>query len=325
MSKPFTSVIIPTYNRSSSLFQALKSIENQTLQTNRFEVIIIDDGSTDETEEICLNNYNFDLRYKFQSNQGDAAARNTGAQLAQGDFLVFMDDDIRVEPDYLEGLINFYRDGSPMIVMGKSIIGSDSTDGTFQVVMSQIIDDRKVGDLPKFDQLCSNNMGVCRKDYFAIGGMQSLGFKGSDMWCDVDFAYRAFQKGYQFRLNPEAVIFHIDQNLESRQKYMHRSEEIASRAVALFKRYPGLQPHLSMFNDMTPFSIRVDPINLSVRKLFRRLSASGPVLWLLQSFAGFFENLYPSPTILKPLYRWINGAYIYRGYRKGLTASKQVE
>ena len=265
------------------------------------------------------------MRYKFQSNQGDAAARNTGAQLARGDFLVFLDDDIRIEQPYLEGLINFYRTGSPEIVMGKSIIASGSTNSTFQIIMSQTIDDRDIGNTPKFDRLCSNNMGVSKEDYFAIGGMQNLGFNGSDMWCDVDFAYRAFQKGYQFRLNPEVVSYHIDQNLESRQDYMHRSEEIAFRAVTLFDRYPGLQPHIPMFNDMTPFSIHIDPVVLSIRKLVRRLSASAPGLWSLQSCASLFEIIYPFPSVLKPLYRWINGAYIYRGYHRGLKAIKQVE
>ena len=325
MTSPFTSVIIPTYNRSNSLFHALKSIGDQTLNQNCFEVIVIDDGSTDDTEQICFNNFHFKLRYKFQSNQGDAAARNTGAQLACGDFLVFLDDDIRVDPDYLVELVNSYQKGSHLIVMGKCINQSNPSSSAFQNIMSQTIDERKTSNTPNFDQLCSNNMGIGKQDYFAIGGMQSLGLQGSDMWCDVDFAHRAFLKGYRFKLNPKAVCYHLDQNLESRQKYMRRSEEMAFRAVTLFKKYQGLQPYLRMFNDMTPLSICADPINLSFRKLVRRLSSSKAVLFSLQISAGIFERLYPSPIILKTLYRWINGAYIYRGYHRGITASKQVE
>jgi glycosyltransferase involved in cell wall biosynthesis len=325
MTSTFTSVIIPSYNRSIFLFNTLKTIEDQILDKNCFEVIVIDDGSTDETEQICHNQYNFKLRYKFQSNQGDAAARNTGAQLARGDFLVFLDDDIRIEPGYLSGLVDSFLKGSRLIVMGKCITYIFPSRSVFQNVMSQTIDERKPSNTPEFDQLCSNNMGVGKHDYFTIGGMQNLGFHGSDIWCDVDFAYRAFQKGYQFRLNPEAVCFHLDHNLESRQNYIRRSEEMASRAVFLFKKYPGLQPHLRMFNDMTPLSISGDPFFLNLRKLVRRLSASRPILFSLQIFADFFERLYPSPIILKPLYRWINGAYIYLGYRTGITSIKQVE
>ena len=246
MTEIFISVIIPTYNRCNSLLLALRSLDNQKIPNEDFEVIVVDDGSTDNTEQVCLNQFNFDLQYKYQSNHGDAAARNTGARMARGDFLVFLDDDIRIEPGYLEGLSSYYSTEPSTIIMGKTVNKSETAANTFQSIMSQTIDERMKSETPGFDQLCSNNMGLKKEDYFRIGGMQSLGFEGSDMWCDVDFAYRAYKNNFQFRRNLEAVCFHVDKNLETRSKFMLRSEEISTRAVALFGKYPQLQSHLSI-------------------------------------------------------------------------------
>ena len=87
--RPLVSVIVPTYNRAPIIGQALESIFAQTY-TN-IEVIVIDDGSTDGTAEIVQSFAG--VRYHFQSNHGAASARNTGLQLAQGNFIAFLDSD----------------------------------------------------------------------------------------------------------------------------------------------------------------------------------------------------------------------------------------
>ncbi|MFH1876665.1 MAG: glycosyltransferase [Candidatus Omnitrophota bacterium] len=96
MKKPFYSVLIPTYNRSAFLRIALQSVLRQTYSD--FEIIIIDDGSTDTTADVVdeyRKNSNQCIWYLYQENRGPAAARNRGLALAQGTFICFLDSDDR--------------------------------------------------------------------------------------------------------------------------------------------------------------------------------------------------------------------------------------
>ena len=81
-------VVIPTYNRAHLIKDAVESVLNQTYQD--FELIVIDDGSTDNTREV-LAIYKDKLRYIYQENQGRSAARNHGIKLAQGEYIAFLD------------------------------------------------------------------------------------------------------------------------------------------------------------------------------------------------------------------------------------------
>jgi GT2 family glycosyltransferase len=90
---PLVSVIVPTYNRAYCLPRALGSILAQT--HSRFEVILIDDGSTDDTRELVARSYGHDprIKYVYQDNQGVTAARNAGLRLVQGDYIALLDSD----------------------------------------------------------------------------------------------------------------------------------------------------------------------------------------------------------------------------------------
>jgi len=108
---PKVSVIIPTYNRAQYLPQALDSVLAQTYQD--FEVIIVDDGSTDNTREIIDNyiqRYIYDsskIRYFHQANKGAASARNAGIQQACGEYIAFLDSDDLWLPQKLVKSLDF--------------------------------------------------------------------------------------------------------------------------------------------------------------------------------------------------------------------------
>ena len=89
------SVIIPTYNRSQFLKKILNSLLGQTQEKCDYEIIVVDDGSTDDTS-LILNTIKTSYNFKFvrQKNAGLSAARNHGATQAQGEILLFLDDDI---------------------------------------------------------------------------------------------------------------------------------------------------------------------------------------------------------------------------------------
>ncbi|MCG2725690.1 MAG: glycosyltransferase family 2 protein [bacterium] len=101
----YLTVIIPTYNRAETMKKCLKAIEAQTYTASRFEVIIVDDGSTDKTEELAadfVRQGTVDARYYRQKNRGPAAARNLGIKNADGEILLFIGDDIIAAPDLLK-------------------------------------------------------------------------------------------------------------------------------------------------------------------------------------------------------------------------------
>ena len=95
----FFSVIIPTYNRRHLFDIALKSVLNQTYKD--FEVIVVDDGSTDQTNEV-INNFNdARIKYLYQENHGVSHARNRGLEISRGKFIAFLDSDDRWVPQKL--------------------------------------------------------------------------------------------------------------------------------------------------------------------------------------------------------------------------------
>jgi GalNAc5-diNAcBac-PP-undecaprenol beta-1,3-glucosyltransferase len=103
-STPFFTVVIPSYNRAALLGDVLQSVQAQTFQD--FEVILVDDGSTDETAAVVQKLAAADprIRYQYQQNAERGAARNTGIKAAKGDFVVFFDSDDEMKPDYLQVL-----------------------------------------------------------------------------------------------------------------------------------------------------------------------------------------------------------------------------
>jgi glycosyltransferase involved in cell wall biosynthesis len=93
------SVIIPTYNNAGTLLRAVQSVQRQSFPAH--EIIVIDDGSTDETLAVVTNFAN-EVRFISQINAGVSAARNRGAELATGEWLAFLDADDEYEPDRLK-------------------------------------------------------------------------------------------------------------------------------------------------------------------------------------------------------------------------------
>lgn len=96
------SILVPAYNAESTIEQALRSALAQT-ETN-IEVLVVDDGSTDATEArvLALQREDSRIRYRYQENAGPGAARNTGLENCTGDYIIFLDADDWIEPDYLE-------------------------------------------------------------------------------------------------------------------------------------------------------------------------------------------------------------------------------
>jgi len=101
---PKVSVIIPTYNYGQYIDKSIDSVLSQTYTD--FEIIVIDDGSTDNTRTIVETKYRDKVKYIYQENRGAPAARNQGLREAKGDFIVFLDADDWFAPENLEYKVN---------------------------------------------------------------------------------------------------------------------------------------------------------------------------------------------------------------------------
>jgi len=126
---PFFSIIIPTYNRADKLRRALESVRQQTF--NNFEVIVCDDGSTDNTEQVAKDfSSSLNLRYIHEENWGGPARpRNNGIKLARGEWICFLDADDFWYPRKLESIKKYtpYADvvhhDSDIMTAGGKICG----------------------------------------------------------------------------------------------------------------------------------------------------------------------------------------------------------
>lgn len=115
-------VVIPTRNRAQLLAAALHSLVTQTLPKHSFEVLIIDNGSTDGTAEVVQDNVSAmtNLRYCFEPEPGLHAGRHRGMLEARGDLLVFADDDIEAMPSWLATLAEVFKDPDVAMVGGNN-------------------------------------------------------------------------------------------------------------------------------------------------------------------------------------------------------------
>lgn len=120
------SVIICTYNREKYIYNVLKSIAEQNFPFSSYEVVLVNNNSTDKTEEICKafhTDYPFvQFRYVVELNQGLSYARNTGVNESRGDILVFVDDDATVFEDYLINIDSFFAEHSSVLACGGPIV-----------------------------------------------------------------------------------------------------------------------------------------------------------------------------------------------------------
>ncbi|MCC6457180.1 MAG: glycosyltransferase family 2 protein [Caldilineaceae bacterium] len=154
---PLFSITIPTYNRAHLLPRAITSVLEQTF--SNFELILVDDGSTDNTEEVVKCFADPRIQYLYQSNAGGGTARNTGARHATGKYITFLDSDDDAAPTWLEQYSRTFEETSAdVICCGFERIRYGHRDGKERIVFP-----RSMG--PLFD----NQVGL-----FTHGGTFAL-------------------------------------------------------------------------------------------------------------------------------------------------------
>ncbi|PJI07958.1 MULTISPECIES: glycosyltransferase [Clostridium] len=136
------SVIIPTYNRSNLLYETLYSLKKQNINNKNFEVIICDDGSSDDTREIANSfNNSLNIKYFYQEDKGfrAAKARNIGIENANGDICIFIDSGCIVAENFIQEHINTYTSEKDVVI-------------GYALGFSQFNDDKKEAILKRYDR-----------------------------------------------------------------------------------------------------------------------------------------------------------------------------
>jgi GT2 family glycosyltransferase len=171
------SVVIATHNRCASLIELLRGLARQTLEADRFEVIVVDDGSRmpvrPAVERLDLP---FPLTLLEQTNQGAAAARHHGILRACGEIIVIVDDDMCVPPDFLAQHVEAHEQGNTLVLGHIQDEGADMANRPLFVRMhaAQLNKQwealRSGRDRVRGINVCTGNVSFRRCEYLAVGG-----------------------------------------------------------------------------------------------------------------------------------------------------------
>lgn len=202
------SVVIPTYNRPERLSNCLTAIAQLNFPRDRFEVIVVDDGSKTSMETIVVPFRDLlQMTLIRQINAGPAAARNAGATQAQGTFLVFTDDDCLPAADWLNRLESCFAESPDCLIGGRSL---NALPDNLYSTASQILIDylysyfNQSGQRSSF--FASNNIALPAAQFQALGGFDTAFPLAAAE--DREFCDRWLHHGYPMRYVPEVQIYH---------------------------------------------------------------------------------------------------------------------
>lgn len=198
---PRVSVVVCAYNAADTIDECLTAIE--ALRYPKFEVIVVNDGSTDDTGEIAARHPR--ARVIHTANSGLAAARNVGLHQATGDIVAYTDADVRVDPDWLTYLVQRFVDSDVVAVGGPNIVPPDDPWVAQCVARAPggpthvLLDDRLAEHIP------GCNCAFRREALLAIRGFNPLFLRAGD---DVDVCWRLQARGWNVGFAPAALVWH---------------------------------------------------------------------------------------------------------------------
>ncbi len=250
------SVVIPTFNRSGTLALTLAALAAQEFGTDSpeasgFEVIVVDDGSSDDTAAVVARiskGFPVPLQYLYQDNRKQGAARNLGAQRATGSYLVFLGDDTVPRRDFLAEHRLSHRNADPKTaVIGYTPWADDSSKSRFmeyigekgwQFGFSLIEDPQRV----PFNFFYTSNLSLSRALFLASGGFdeefQEYG------WEDTELSLRLHGLGMRIVYNRRAVADH--HHPTSVASFVRRQRKVGYSAWTFYRKHPEMASFLNV-------------------------------------------------------------------------------
>jgi GT2 family glycosyltransferase len=301
----FVSVIIRTYNRAYPLKRVLNSLVHQTISTEQFEVVVVDDGSKDSTRDVCnmMQRKLPNLRYiSSDTNNGLGSANNLGVRSARGDYILFIDDDCIAKEDWVERLsISLSRE---QIVAGaiaspvSNYIKLCHNIAEFHPFMPG----RKARPV---ESIAGANMGFRRSVFEELNGSQ----EGRRCAEDMELILRARLKGYRIYFVPDAIVTH-DHDRITMASIFRYSPKHASITILLRNQYRLLM--------RTPFVLRSPALIL----------IAAPIIALKVTASIYLSNLcllkhfWTAPMVFALKLAWCWGAA--RGLRNRYLAKGKI-
>lgn len=224
---PAVSVIIPTYNAGAYITEAIESVFKQTYKD--FEVIICDDGSTDNTEKV-LESYGTQIRYILQKNKGPASARNIGIKDAKGEYIAFLDADDIWLPEKLELQMNEIKKSNfiGLVTCGRYVLCENLATEIFQPKIRDFDKQRLLKALVMRNIIGGGSSVLVRKRCFDMVGLfdeQLLVSEDTDMWFRIckKFEARCIEKPLlKYREFSGSQSYYAEKNLESQLLYIEK-------------------------------------------------------------------------------------------------------
>ena len=230
------SIIIPTYNRSNRLSDLLYSLNNQNKTSFSWEVLVIDNNSTDDTKQVVnshVNRSSISLRYIFEKNPGLHSGRNRGAYEARGEYLAYLDDDMILSPQWIHG-VDLLSNGKADAVVGKILpkwekkppkwLLSLFDNGTFGTLGLLDLGDKIKQISPGL--IFGGNCFISKKLIFDIGGFNPDGlpykflmFRGDG---ETGFFLKFAERGLIAYYYPKATAYHIINKERVTEDYLYK-------------------------------------------------------------------------------------------------------
>src|SRR6266567_3605756 len=213
-SSPAISVIIPTFNRAAMLADTLESFAVQNIPKNRYEVIVVDDGSKDATPEVCREFASrIELKYLHIDNSGTSAAKNTGILASRGKILLFFDDDDIADRRLLEEQLKAHKQHQAENI---AVLGYTTWAPTLSVtpLMRYVTEigrflfayaDLKDGQMLDFTYLWAGRCS-CKRSFLAKHGVFNRQFRAPGIE-DIEFGYRLSKFGLRVVFHRAAVSY----------------------------------------------------------------------------------------------------------------------
>ena len=230
------SVIICTYHRDKYIYNVLKSLADNTLSPEQYEIVLVDNNCTDNTRGECdrfVQNFpDVTLRYFVETNQGLSHARNRGIKESTGDILVYVDDDALVNKEYLQTYYDFFNQYPDIDAAGGPIIPKYETEEPAWMshfTRSLITGYKYLGDkakeFPKNDYPGGGNAAY-RSSVFEKVGLYNvdLGRKGDSLVGaeEKDIFDKMVSLGMRFYYLPDAILYHLIPEKKLSKDYFDR-------------------------------------------------------------------------------------------------------